>query len=38
MSDVRRSLLHAALAEIEQNGIGKVSLRAIARRDRKSVV
>ena len=32
MSDVRRSLLHAALAEIEQNGIGKVSLRAIARR------
>lgn len=32
MSDVRRSLLRAALAEIEENGIGKVSLRAIARR------
>jgi AcrR family transcriptional regulator len=31
-TDVRRSLLRAALAEIEENGIGRVSLRAIARR------
>lgn len=32
MSDIRRSLLRAALAEIDENGIGRVSLRAIARR------
>lgn len=32
MSDLRRSLLRAALAEIEENGIGRASLRAIARR------